>query len=120
MPSTLFRVCDLPSGREACNASCLGHPRVHVHYWQTLRGNEWLKRCRQTASCEVFLCLLQVSVLRIFHQLLANAPFMKQPGSSEMLRFAVKIVRHAFERLVPAIAAETAGKLELGTYADDP
>ena len=59
-------------------------------------------------------------MLRVFQQLLANAPFRKQPGSSEMLRFAVRIVRHVFERLVPAIAATTASKLEQGSHADGP
>ena len=68
-----------------------------------------LKACLVT-----FIRFLQVSVLRVFHQMLASASFRKQPGSSEVLRFAVKVVRHIFERLVPVTAAETTGKLLQG------
>ena len=64
--------------------------------------------------------LLQASVLRVFHQLLASAPFRKQPGSSEVLRFAVRIVHNIFARLVPAKAA-AAGELPIeGKYAGLP
>lgn len=65
-----------------------------------------------------FPFLLQVSLLRVFHQLLANASFRRQPGSSEILRFAVRVVRHIFERLVPDTADETDGKLLGGEYED--
>ena len=61
--------------------------------------------------------LLQVSVLRVFHQLLASAPFRKQPGSSEILRFAVRIVHNIFARLVPAKSAMAGISPIEGEYA---
>ncbi|CAL5223392.1 g5900 [Coccomyxa viridis] len=71
----------------------------------------FLKRIADPDGINLEPMLWQVSVLRIFHQVLASASFRKQPGSSEVLRFAVKVVRHIFERLVPVTAAETTGKL---------
>ena len=62
----------------------------------------------------VIVAIPQVSVLRVFHQLLASASFRKQPGSSDILRFAMRIVNHIFERLVPLTAAETSDKLRHG------
>ena len=69
------------------------------------------------SGASAFNFLLQVSVLRVFHQLLASASFRRQPGSSEVLGFAVRVVRHIFERLVPVAAAETVGKLLPGEFS---
>jgi len=46
--------------------------------------------------------MLQVSILRLFHQILSDGKFRKQPKSSEVVRLAADIVRHIFARLMPA------------------
>lgn len=98
------------SGRQALA------PNLALHYLSLKQGS-------MSGSVQVHLSslnahdLLQVSVLRVFHQLLANAPFRKHAGSSEVLRFAVTIVRHIFDRLVPALAAANAGKTMQGECA---
>jgi hypothetical protein len=56
---------------------------------------------------------LQVSILRLFLQILSDAPFRKQPASAEVLNFAVGIVRRVLARLVPKVdAAEPAEQAE--------
>ncbi|EIE20339.1 hypothetical protein COCSUDRAFT_58046 [Coccomyxa subellipsoidea C-169] len=52
--------------------------------------------------------LYQVSVLRVLHQVLSDAPFRKQPGASEVLSFAARIVRSVIAKLVPGPADEDA------------
>ena len=74
-------------------------------------------RRSQAHSKTLTVKLLQVSVLRVFHQLLASAPFRKQPGSSEVLRFAVRIVHNIFARLAPAKSAMAGISPIEGEYA---
>ena len=55
----------------------------------------------------------QVSILRLFQQMLSDRTFRSYPGSSEVLGFAATIVRRVFDKLIPRIdqsaqlAAET-------------
>ena len=56
---------------------------------------------------------LQVSILRLFLHILADAPFRKQQASPEVVSFAVGIVRRVLARLVPTPdAAEPAEQVE--------
>lgn len=56
----------------------------------------------------------QVSVLRVLHQVLSDAPFRKQPGASEVLSFAARIVRSVIAKLVPGPADEDACRAAAG------
>lgn len=49
------------------------------------------------SSC---LCM-QLSILRIFHQMLGDGAFRRQPSSGPLLHFSTGIVRALFKRLVP-------------------
>lgn len=51
---------------------------------------------------------MQVSVLRVFHQLLSDALFRKQPGATEVCSFAARVVRNIMSKLVPGPAEEDA------------
>ncbi|GAB4821374.1 hypothetical protein N2152v2_008420 [Parachlorella kessleri] len=45
--------------------------------------------------------LYQLSVLRVFHAILADSSLRKKPEFEPLLRFATRVVRNMFERLVP-------------------
>lgn len=44
---------------------------------------------------------MQLSVLRLFQQILADAALRKQPAATEILQFAAQVTRSLFARLVP-------------------
>lgn len=44
---------------------------------------------------------MQLSILRIFHQMLGDGAFRRQPSSGPLLHFSTGIVRTLFKRLVP-------------------
>lgn len=46
-------------------------------------------------------------ILRVFHQMLSDAAYRRQPGASEVLGFAAQTVRNVFAKLVPAEENET-------------
>ncbi len=56
-----------------------------------------------TAAYSKVTCVvgLQLSILRIFHQMLGDAAFRKQPSSGPLLHFCTGIVRNLFARLAP-------------------
>lgn len=57
----------------------------------------------------------QVSILRLFQQMLSDRTFRSYPGSSEVLGFAASIVRHVFDKLIPRV--DVAAKLAAETGA---
>ncbi|KAK9840302.1 hypothetical protein WJX74_007181 [Apatococcus lobatus] len=85
---------------------------VHFYTW-LLRGYStngsflnhcllsFLKRIASSDALNLEPMLYQLSVLRIFHQMLGDGAFRKQPGSGPLLHFSTGIVRSIFKRLVP-------------------
>ena len=55
---------------------------------------------------------VQVSILRIFYEIMSDVSYRKQPGASEVLCFTLGIVRHVFSKLIPTTSS---AELEDGT-----
>ncbi|BDA45591.1 Topoisomerase 1-associated factor 1 at N-terminal half [Coccomyxa sp. Obi] len=68
----------------------------------------FLQRITDANGLNLEPMLYQVSVLRVFHQLLSDASFRKQPGATEVCSFAARIVRNIMSKLVPRPAEEDA------------
>ncbi|KAK9864055.1 hypothetical protein WJX84_005214 [Apatococcus fuscideae] len=85
---------------------------VHFYTW-LLRGYStngsflnhcllsFLKRIAAPEALNLEAMLYQLSVLRIFHQMLGDAAFRKQSSSGPLLHFSTSIVRNLFKRLAP-------------------
>lgn len=70
----------------------------------------------QSSQALMWALLVQVSVLRVFQQLLSDASFREKPGATEVCSFAARIVRNIMSKLVPRPAERDAQIACEGAY----
>ncbi|KAK9830387.1 hypothetical protein WJX72_011470 [[Myrmecia] bisecta] len=63
----------------------------------------FLKRIAHPDHLNLEPMLYQLSVLRLFHEILADDLFRKVPHAPELLHFCIGVTRNLFARLVPAL-----------------
>ncbi len=59
---------------------------------------------------------LQLSVMRVFSQILSDMAFRAEPHSAEVIRFCTEISRSLFSRLVPASIEQTAAGIQSSVF----